>query len=126
MVPQCCLEKREGWAFMSLPSSGLGGAIPALRERFHHVHHVAQIILFGQPFAVVDAKDFHAFMIMEVWEQLGSDEEILGAVGFAGGFNQGVVNSTFGAHIHTLIDLVDQRERRTSFLSQAHEVQNGS
>jgi hypothetical protein len=49
---------------------------------------------------------------MEVREQLGGDKEILGAVWLAGSFNQRIVNSTFGAHIHTLKEMMKNRTEK--------------
>lgn len=70
---------------------------------FDHIHHIAQISFLGQPFSIVNTEDFHSFVVIEIRQKLGRDEEVLGAFDFAGRFHQRVMNSTFSAHVHALI-----------------------
>lgn len=67
-----------------------------------HAHHVAHLAFFGKPFAVVDAKHLHAFVILKIRKEFGSDQEVLSAVGLAGDFDHRVVYVAFGTLVHTL------------------------
>lgn len=44
---------------------------------FNQVHQVAYPCVFRQPFSIVDTKDLHPFVILEIRKKLGSDKEIL-------------------------------------------------
>ena len=67
-----------------------------------HVHEVTGHAVLGKPLAVVYAENLHALVVREVWKQLGRNEEILAAIGFAGDLDEGVVYGAFGAAVHTL------------------------
>ena len=65
-------------------------------------------------------------MIRKVGKQLGRDEEVLAAVGLAGDVDERVVDGTFGAGVHALVDLINEGERCARELRQAHKVEDGS
>jgi hypothetical protein len=124
-----------------MQSSGVSRAIAALDACLDHSHHVSNVVLLRQPFAVVDAEHLHAFMVLEVGQQLWGDEEVLSTVRFAGDVDHRVVDSTFSPHVHTLkksqcgnyiegqkthlIDLVNKGEWCSRLLRQTHEIEDG-
>jgi len=108
-----------------MQSSSVSRAIAALDACLDHSHHVSNVVLLRQPFAVVDAEHLHAFMVLEVRQQLWGDEEVLSTVHFAGDVDHRVVDSTFSPHVHTLIDLVNKGERCSRLLRQTHEIEDG-
>jgi hypothetical protein len=57
---------------------------PARNIPVNHIHHLARISIIRQPLPVIHAQDFHPFVIHQVRQQLGGDQEILRALGFAG------------------------------------------
>jgi hypothetical protein len=57
---------------------------PARNIPVNHIHHLARISIIRQPLPVIHAQDFHPFVIHQVRQQFGGDQEILRALGFAG------------------------------------------
>lgn len=86
----------------SRKSNCIGRAGLTLRACLYHAHHAPNMPFFRQPFTVVNAEHFHAFVVVEVGQQFWRDEEILATVRLASDFDHGVVDSAFSAHIHTL------------------------
>lgn len=84
-----------------------------LNEVFNHAHHVSARVLFRKPLAIAHAEDLHALVILEVRKQLRRDKEVLPALCAARHFDKGVMHSAFVARVHTLVDLVDEREGRS-------------
>jgi len=44
-----------------------------------HIHRIPKVLILGQPLPIIHAQNIHALVIVQVWEQLGRDEEVLRA-----------------------------------------------
>ncbi|KAH3688856.1 hypothetical protein WICPIJ_000162 [Wickerhamomyces pijperi] len=54
--------------------------------------------------------DSHSWMVVQISQQLWSDQEVLRGVLLTGNFNHILMNNTFVTSIHTLIDFINDSE----------------
>lgn len=67
----------------------------------------------------------HPLMIFQAWKELWRNQEVLAGVLTARDVHHALVDHSFVARIHTLIDLVDDSERCARKGLECHEVENG-
>ena len=145
------LKKKRDFALTSShstwssPTFTLSFSFPPARNiPVNHIHHLARISIVRQPLPVIHAQDFHPFVIHQIWQQFGSDQEILSALGFASHIDHWIVHHAFGSLIHSLelnkeiniqgrrvheregmpylIDLVHEGKGCTGFFCQTHKI----
>ena len=101
---------------------------------------------FWEPIVVVKAENLHVLMVKEVRKKFRCNQEVLAVVRLTGHLDHGVVHSVFNTLVHSLIqwissvdavslfptqeqthlvDLIHERERRSCFFCQIHQVKDG-
>lgn len=76
-------------------------------------------------FSRIDDMNLHLGMEFEASQELRSDKEILACTLLAGNVYHAFMHHSFIARIHTLIDLVDNAERRLGEILESHKIENG-
>lgn len=76
-------------------------------------------------FSRIDDMNLHLGMKLETSQELWGDKEILACTLLAGNVYHALMHHSFIARIHTLIDLVNDTERRLGEILESHEVENG-
>ncbi len=87
-----------------LPPLRRSNPLIPVHKGIDHLHHITADahFRFRQPLSVIDAKDLHPFMVVEICKQFGRDEEVLPAVGLAGYGDKGIMHSAFVSRVHSL------------------------
>lgn len=77
-------------------------------DAVQHAHHIPSFMIIRQPLAIIDAENFHLFVVLEVGKEFGSDEEVLSTVGLASNIHHRIMNRAFRTLVHALIDFVNE------------------
>jgi hypothetical protein len=76
-------------------------------------------------FARIDNMYLHLGMKLEASQEFGCDKEILTCTLLASNVDHALMHHAFIARVHTLVDLVDDTERRLGEILESHKVENG-
>lgn len=127
------MEKRSEADLLSAhtskhPQSSNRNTLPYPQRNFGHIIQIPtpfDSLRVRNMFSRIDDMNLHLGMEFEAIQELWGDKEILACTLLAGNVYHALMHHSFIAWIHTLIDLVDNAERRLGEILESHKVENG-